>query len=214
MTDRDGPDLLSDLKLPGESDLPWWGELLMGSDPVSLQPEHRPVWNASVREDHRALFGATGPVGSFYALPTFYARLGEVLERARREGQPLTVVVVQLPDVGPQERRQRELELAVRLSVRREDLPGRLAPTTLAVALSRTGAGAGVVALRLQRVLSRLAGGQVGVGTACHPIDGSMALLLLRAATLRSLAALPEASPDPELIRLLGPLNPSQAAHP
>lgn len=207
MSDTERPDLLSDLEPPERTDLPWWAELLMGRDPVSLQPEHRPVWNACVREDHRALFGAAGPVASFDALPTFYERLGEVLEQAKRAGLPLAVVVVQLPDLELEE--QRELELAVRLSVRRDDLPARLAPTTLAVALPRTGAGAGVVALRLQRVLSRLAGGRVVTGMACFPADGSAARELLRVAIQRSLTALPGSAPDPELTRLLGPLPPT-----
>jgi hypothetical protein len=121
-------------------------------------------------------------------------------------------VVVQLPDLGISERRlQREMEIALRLSVRGDDLPARLAPTALAVALPRTGDSAGVVALRLQRVLSRLAGARVATGMASFPTDGNTSLALLRVATWRSLTALsgsyPE--PDPELTRLLGPLNPS-----
>jgi hypothetical protein len=205
-------------RFPGEQDRPewteppWWAELLMGRDPAPSPSGHRPVWNAAVREDHRTLFGATGRPVRCYPLLTFYARLGEALEEAKRQGQPLAVVVLQWPGRGlPEPRRQREGEFVVRLRVRREDLVGRLSPTSLAVALVRAGADVGVVALRLQRVLSRLAGGGVGTGTACFPTDGHTARALLRVATGRSLAAQPGAPPEPELTQLLGPLGPGEA---
>jgi hypothetical protein len=193
--------------------MPWWADLLQGQEQAPALPPQRPVWSAEARESHRSLFTA-GRSASFYPLTTFYGRLGERLEQAKRHGEPLAVVVLQLPVRGSQgwtRQRQRELENALRLSVRRGDLPARLSPTTLAVALPQTGANAGVVALRLQRVLTRLAEGRVAAGTACHPADGSTARELLQVATWRSLTALPGSQPDPELTQLLGPLRPGRA---
>lgn len=205
MTLTDRPRWLAGLEPPPAAGKPWWADLLqqLPQTPPPLEP--RPVWPAAVREDHRSFLGPGSRPATFYPLTTFYGRLGEALEQAQRDGLPLAVVVLQLPDLAPQERRQqRVIETALRLDVRRDDLPARLAPATLAVALPRTGAGAGVVALRLQRVLSRLAGGRVVTGTACFPTDGNTARELLRAATWRSLKALPGTRPDPELTRLLG----------
>jgi hypothetical protein len=192
--------------------MPWWADVLGEQEQAPALPQQRPVWTAEARESHRLLFTAGRPA-SFYPLSTFYGRLGEKLELAKRLGEPLAVVVLQLPSRSAQQwtrQRQRDLENVLRLSVRRGDLPARLSPTTLAVALPHTGASAGVVALRLQRVLSRLAEGRVGSGTACHPADGRTARELLQVATWRSLTAMPGAQPDPELAQLLGPLRPTR----
>jgi hypothetical protein len=173
---------LSGLEPPVTAGKPWWAELFLGKDQPPPPPRQRPVWTAQIRDSHRSLFGPAGRAADFYPLTTFYGRLGEELEQAQRQGQPLAVVVVQLPDVAQSERRlQRELEIALRLSVRCDDLP--------------------------------VAGGRVVTGMACFPTDGNTPLALLRVATWRSLTALPGSprEPDPELTRLLGPLNPAGA---
>jgi hypothetical protein len=213
VSETDAASPLCGLDPPETAARPWWSELLPKRTRLRSEPRQRPVWTAQIRESHQSIFGPADRPASFYPLTTFYGRLGEELEQARRHGGPLAVVVLQLPAAGPQDpqrRLQREVEIALRLSVRRYDLPARLAPMTLAVGLPHTGDSAVVVALRLQRVLSRLTGGRVVAGIARLPTDGNTALALLRVATWRSLAALPGSQPDPELTRLLGPLASTQ----
>jgi hypothetical protein len=207
------PSCLTSPHSPLTAEEPGWAELLQ--EQAQLPPQERPVWTAPAREDRCSLFGpATCPV-NFHPLPTFYRCLGEKLEQAKRHGQPVAVIVLKLPALGPLERlREREMEIGLLQQVRGEDLPVRLSPTTLAVALPHIGAHASVVALRLRRVLSSVVGGRVDVGTAWFPADGSTALELLRAATGRILTAVPGSQLDPELTRLLGPIGPTGAQQP
>jgi hypothetical protein len=208
MPHPDKPSLPAALDLPEPAAKPWWTELLQGRAPTPPPAVERPVWNAEVREFHRSGVAVTRPPASFYPLRTFYGCLEEELDQAQRHGQPLVVVVLQLPNhppaVSPRQQ-QRDQENAVRLAVRCGDLPTRLTPTTLVVALPRCGT-TGDVILRLQRLLSPVVGGAVVSGVASFPRDGSTALELLRVATWRSLSARPRLQPDPELTRLLGPL--------
>jgi hypothetical protein len=216
MPRTDKPDLPAAPELAEPAAKPWWAELLQGlaTPPQSVE---RPVWNAEVREFHRSGVLAIAPPASFYPLRTFYGCLGEELDQAKRHGQTLTVVVLQLPDPAspaPSRRQLRDQETALRLSVRCGDLPTRLSPTTLAVALPRCETHAGGVVLRLQRLLAPVVGGKVVSGVACFPGDGSTALELLRAAAWRSMSGLPRTQPDPELTRLLGPLGPREVPQP
>jgi hypothetical protein len=199
--------LLSDLELCEPAAKAWWAALLKRRGIEPRLDEPRPVWNADARESYRAEAGALGAPASFYPLRTFYGCLGEELDQAKRQGQLLAVVVLELPD-QPSREQQREQETALRLAVRSGDLTTRLSPTTLAVALPRCQAQPANAALRLQRMLTAVVGGKVGAGMACFPADGSTALELLRAATWRSLTELGRKELDPELARLLGPLTP------
>jgi hypothetical protein len=133
-------------------------------------------------------------------------RLLEEFAQAQGTGQPLAVVVYQLPTLTPEG--WREVEIALRLEVRRDDLPTRLGAMTVAVVLPQTGAGAMQVALRAERTLSKVVAGPVVSGMAVYPQDGPTAMDLLRAATWRSLKTLPARREDPDLVRLLGPLSP------
>jgi hypothetical protein len=205
--------LLSDLELCEPAAKAWWAALLQRRGIAPPLTEPRPVWDADGREAYRAKAGATGPPASFYPLRTFYGCLGEELDQAKRQGQVLAVVVLELP-AGASREQQREQETALRLAVRCGDLTTRLAPTTLAVALPRCQTHPGSAALRLQRMLTAVVEGKVVSGMACFPSDGSTALELLRVATWRSMTGLGRKELDPELARLLGPLNPGGAARP
>jgi hypothetical protein len=146
--------------------------------------------------------GATkGPIPAAH----FYHCLVEGVCQAKQQQRALSVLVLQVPPLPEgAARKRRELEIALRLGVRREDLVGRLSQGTLAVLLPRSGQDAEQVAERLSQLLARMTGEPVPTGIAAYPNDGVQALDLLRTATWRSLAATARPPRDRDLERFLG----------
>jgi hypothetical protein len=120
----------------------------------------------------------------------------------------MAVLVLQLPETAHlSEHERREMEIALRLSVRREDVLACLTDTTLAIVLPETGSGAALLGARLEQILERHLGDRILWAAAHYPHDGKNGLEFLRIATRRSLLSCPGIARAAELERLLGPLG-------
>jgi RNA polymerase sigma-B factor len=80
----------------------------------------------------------------------------------------------------------KELGIALRESLRKADIPGRVEPETFAVVLPQTGEGAFVVAKRVSELLVQVAAVEIASGVALYPADGREPAALLAAARARS----------------------------
>jgi hypothetical protein len=116
----------------------------------------------------------------------FLIRLQEEIGRAERYSRDMGLVVFQLPPTATSRWKQRAAEIALRDTLRKADIPGRLSDTMLGVILPETGQGVTLATERIARLLSDTAGGPVGSGFARFPDDGKKPSELLKVATQRS----------------------------
>jgi hypothetical protein len=145
----------------------------------------RAVWTPEMRANYR--FQATQMTPpELCPAALFYDRLADVIEQASSQGAPLAVVVLQLQEPPAEVQRQQALEMAVRLDVRKGDVPTRLGETTFAVLLPDTDRTAVIVAARLQRALANITGPPVAMGVASYPEDATAASELMQIASSRS----------------------------
>ena len=147
-----------------------------------LQP-----WISALEESAAAGEAVTPGI---YHYPGFLQRLIEETERARRYEIEFGVVVIQTSAFA-HGRQRRRLEVALRDSLRKADVPGRLAGDTLAVLLPETGRGTPAAADRLAALLTRAGGGPVSTGHATYPADSEHPSELIRLAIERSTHAAP-----------------------
>jgi GGDEF domain-containing protein len=94
-------------------------------------------------------------------------------------------VVLHMDEPPAEPQRQQALEMAVRMDVRKGDVPARLGETTFAVLLPDTDQTAVIVAARLQRAVSNITGRSVSTGVAYYPEDATTASELLQTASGR-----------------------------
>jgi hypothetical protein len=144
-------------------------------------------WLESLEHDEMAGF-ATDPSG-LYHFPTFLCRLIEEAARAERYRLEFGVVVFQLPFATASAPQRAELEAALRSSLRKADIPGRLSDDLLAVLLPETGRRAPEAAQRISHLLSQAAGTPISAGYARYPADSQRVSDLLRIATERCAGA-------------------------
>jgi hypothetical protein len=119
------------------------------------------------------------------AFHPFLLRLREEIERAERYSHEMGLVVFHLLSTSDKGK-QRLVEIALRDTLRRSDICGRLSDHLLGVILPETGQAVTLATERIARLLSETAGGPVGSGFARFPDDGKKASELLRVATKRS----------------------------
>jgi RNA polymerase sigma-B factor len=80
----------------------------------------------------------------------------------------------------------KELGVALRECLRKADIPARVDPETLAVALPQTGEGAVAVAKRMSDLLTQVAAATIASGVALYPADGREPTALLAVARARA----------------------------
>jgi hypothetical protein len=185
----------------------WWERLWRHGE---LQaPAPRPVWTPEARLLRQELPRPALTHNGLYPLPTFYERLTTAIAHAKQQAQSVAVLILQLPDtLHLSEQSQREMEIALRLSLRSEDVPAHLTATTLAILLPGAGSGAAQVGARLEALLKQYVGEPVHWDAASYPQDGETALELLRRAARQSLRLMPGIARIAALERLLGSLGP------
>jgi hypothetical protein len=160
-----------------------WSQPFEWSDEEGQQG--RALWTPEMRASYRSRLTPMTPP-ELCPAPLFQDRLEAAIEQAGVQPGPLAVVVLQIDEQPSDLRRLQALEMAVRLDVRKGDVPTRLGEMTFAVLLPETDRLAVIVAARLQRALSNITGRQVSVGVACYPEDATTAPELLQMASRRS----------------------------
>jgi len=145
------------------------------------------------RLEHDEMAGSAVRADGVHHLPTFLGRLIEETARAERYQLEYGVVVLRLPPALAASPERMEIEAALRSSLRRGDIPGRLSEELLAVLLPETGRKAPDAARRIARLLSETAGTAISAGYARYPADAVQVSDLIRIATARCAGAeLPE----------------------
>lgn len=158
----------------------WWAD--PAEWPETDGSDGRVEWTPEMRASYRSRIIPLAPP-ELCPAPRFYDRLAEAIEQACSQRWPLAVVVLQIHEPPAELHRQQALEMALRLDVRKGDIPARLGETTFAVLLPETDSMAVVVAARLQRALANITGKPVSTGVACYPEDAATAPELLKVAS-------------------------------
>jgi hypothetical protein len=173
----------------------------LGTD---LQPDRgtRQQWTHEQRAVYRANMPPSVPVPQ--SVQQFDRLLTAALGEARRRQWSVAVLVLHIPALTKLDtRRQRDIEMALRLDLRQGDVLARLSNTCIAVSMPETDLGATTVAARFKRTLRQMMDEEVGSAVAFYPQDGDTSRELLRRATQRCLTGCPHRPPDQKLAWLL-----------
>lgn len=145
----------------------------------------RALWTPEMRASFRNRLTPMTPP-ELCPAPLFCDRVAAAIEQSSSPRGPLAVVVLRMDAPPTEPRRQQALEMAVRMGVRKGDVPARLDEATFAVLLPETDHTAVIVAARLQQAISNITGRPATSGVAYYPEDAATAMELLEMASGRS----------------------------